>query len=163
MYSNIRIFKYILFATNIFLFLNCSNDAPLAESEVNFQNRQWYRKDPIVVTFKIDRPKRINMVVYATTDPEIYKFSNLYLKYTLKDAEGKVLRSELKEFLLSDTQSGDLYGEVSGDFYKTACSITENFNFEPGTYSAEVLQYMREDPLKGFVSAEIVVSDSSTP
>ena len=103
------------------------------------------------------------MVVYATTDPEIYKFSNLYLKYTLKDAEGKVLRSELKEFLLSDTQSGDLYGEVSGDFYKTACSITENFNFEPGTYSAEVLQYMREDPLKGFVSAEIVVSDSSTP
>ena len=162
MHSNIRIFNYILL-TGSFLLLSCVDDPALADKEINFQNRQWYRSDPVIIKFRIDHTEKININAFITTDPEVYRFSNLYIKFILKNASGKILRSELKEFFLSDPQSGNLFGETAGDFCKTTCPMTENFNFEPGTYTAEVLHYMREDPLKGIVSAEIVVSDSSNP
>ena len=160
MNSNIRIFKYISIISIALLLANCRKQYSVKEKKI-FQNRQWARHDPVKVTFGVEHRKKMNIRAYITVDPKIYRFSNLYLKYFLKNNEGKVIRSELKEFFLSNPKNGDLYGTLSGDFHKKACSITENFNFEPGTYTAEFLQYMREDPLNGFISVEIVISDHS--
>lgn len=137
-----------------FLLISCTEERYFEENQ-DFKDRIWNMEETAEFNFKIDSvetPYRIKLNIRNTMD---YPFRNLYIKYQLKDST-YLMEDKLLNLKLFEDKTGKPYGDHQSDIYSHQLTLQDSVYFhQKGNYKIELKQYMRENELKGMVSAGI--------
>ena len=125
----------------------------------DFEKAEWTIKNTPSFRFQIEDPSVRYNVFYNLRNNTPYKFHNLYVKYSLLDEKGKLLKEELLNSMLFDPTSGKPLGDGSGSILDHQFEIKslQNYHFAKGKYTLKIAQYMRENPLTDVVSVGFTV------
>ncbi|WKK75430.2 gliding motility lipoprotein GldH [Marivirga salinae] len=138
----------------VFLFLSCTEERYFEDNH-DFKDRIWNMEESAEFNFEIDSvelPYQIKLNVRNTMD---YPYRNLYMKYRLKDST-YLMEDKLLNLKLFNAKTGKPYGDHQSDIYSHQLILQDSVYFpKKGNYKIELKQYMRENELKGMVSAGI--------
>lgn len=134
------------------LLMACGSQA-VFEDQVDFDKGVWSEREPVSFTFEVkdaSRPYQLNLHLRSSLD---YTYHNIYFKYYLKDAEGKLLQELLEERLLFEATTGRPLGDGFGSVRELSVPVVENLQFaDTGQYEIVFEQYMRIAELNGIWS-----------
>ncbi len=147
----------------IIIFLLLLINAGCDQNRVYEENKDipdaiWRVNDIPKFEFEIEDNKQSYRLHFNIRSTLSYPFQNIYVKYNLRDSVHKILKTELKEFLLFDVKTGEPQGGGVGDLFDNRFLILEDYNFDsPGRYSVDFQQFMRIDSLPMIVSVGLRV------
>ncbi len=149
-------FFLILFC-GIFLFSGCDK-ARVYEEYNNIPENLWSIKNIQKFKFSIDDPNQKYNILYNVRNSAAYPYYNLFLKYTLTDAKGIIISSNLQDLKLMDPKTGEPQGKGMGDIFDNQILSLSSVKFpQKGEYTFAIQQYMRQDPLPDIMSIGIRV------
>jgi len=144
----------------LFCFASC-NESRIYEDSEDYANRFWIADSIASFSFEIPDSKEKYNLYFNVRNTNNYPYHNLYIQYTLKDSV-KVLNEELVNKFLFNEKSGEPYGSGLGDLFSHQFMLLEDYKFDKsGNYTIEFQHYMREDSLKGIVSAGVRVEHAT--
>ncbi|GAB4028404.1 gliding motility lipoprotein GldH [Spirosoma koreense] len=124
----------------------------------DIEDGKWYIKNAPSFTFEIKDATVPYNIYYNLRNSLSYGYYNLYLTRYLRDSRGKELESRLDELLLMDPKTGKPNGDGLGDLFDHKFLMKRNYHFpKAGTYTMQIKQYMRQDPLLNILSVGITV------
>ena len=156
--KNNKVLQSILYVVGYFLIvlsaLSCG-ERKYYEGFESFPDKNWYYDSLSTFQFDIDETSKPYNVYFVLRNSLDYEFYNIYVKYYLKNQEGKIERTGLSEFILMDSKTGKPFGDDGTPFgsggaylYDHKFMLLENYQFEKtGAYQLEFKQYMRLDTL----------------
>lgn len=138
----------------IFIFFSCTEER-YYEDNHDFKDRIWNMEETAEFNFEIDSvelPYQIKLNVRNTMD---YPYRNLYINYRLKDSTF-LMEDKLLNLKLFEAKTGKPFGDSQSEIYSHQLILQDSVYFhKKGNYKIELKQYMRENELKGMVSAGI--------
>ena len=140
------------------------NSATIHKDMVEIDNQEWPIKDIKKFEFEISDASMPADVIYLVRNAINYPYYNLYLKCSLKDSSGNVIKTGMEELILFDEQTGKPKGDGMGDLFdhEVAAAQFTGVKFpKKGTYFFEIQHNMRPDPLTGIMSIGIEIKDPS--
>jgi gliding motility-associated lipoprotein GldH len=128
------------------LFLNsCSDPGMVIDQNTPISNRNWSYANRIKNSVKIDDPAVLYNVYLNLRVTGEYKYSNIFV---LVHRNGPKLKGVTRYEVKLANPDGQWLGQGSGNLYSYQVSILTNYKFpEKGTYSFEIEQNMRDNPL----------------
>lgn len=141
------------------LTLSCEVDG-VYKAKYDFPEVGWRVRDVPTFTFRVEQPDAPLNYYYVVRNDVDYAYYNLFIKYTLSDSSGRVLRSRMEEMTLFNPKTGEPYGNGLGDIFDHRIKATslQNFRFpSPGNYTLKIEQYMRQDPLAGLMTIGLTI------
>lgn len=144
---------------------SCKSDNSTYKAILDLKKNEWFINKSLNYTFEINDEATLYNISLLVRNTSAYPYYNLYTKYELRDEKGNVLKSKLEEVILFDPKSGKPFGDGLGDIYdhKYKFATLSNLKFPAkGKYKLKLIQYMRQDPLKGLVSVGINVEPISS-
>lgn len=145
----------LVFAFLLIILFAC-DDQRVFESYADFDQKYWLADSTAQFQFNIDDTAQSYNLYLNIRNINTYPYHNLYIKYALKDSTGDNLMEDLVNHNLYNEKTGEPYGSGLGDIYSHQFILREDFTFpENGAYIVDLDQYMRQDTLKGIVSAGI--------
>lgn len=158
-----KVNKIVIFLCMTWVFWAC-NDAAIHKEIVDFDNAEWAVEDIRKFTFEVRDNSKTYSINYLLRNAVQYPFYNIYLKSWLKDSTGTELESGMEELLLFDQKSGKPMGDGLGDLFDHKIGAAQyravKFPYN-GTYTFELQQNMRPDPLVGIMAVGFEVIDNS--
>lgn len=142
--------RLILFALVATLFWACSKQAVHNEyKDLDIGN--WHYDSTAVFNFHVDQAGKYDLYYNIRYNLD-YPYYNLYVKYELADADGKLLRSAMQEANLMHPDTGVPLG--SGEsIFDSKLSLLDSYDFvQTGEYQFKIKQYMRLDTLPGILA-----------
>ncbi|MDW7695155.1 gliding motility lipoprotein GldH [Flammeovirgaceae bacterium SG7u.111] len=128
-------------------FSACTDSAVVSEFE-DLDKEGWAIDSAKVFQFVVEDENQAYDLYYHVRNEIDYPFYNLYVKYELKDGEGKTLNSKMSEVLLMDEKTGRPFGSGGGGVYDHEVLVLSDYSFpKSGDYSFSLRQYMRRDTL----------------
>jgi gliding motility-associated lipoprotein GldH len=147
-----------LIALSLLLF-SCEVDG-VYKAKHDFPEIGWRVRDIPSFTFRVEQPQEPLNYYYVVRNDVDYAYYNLFIKYTLSDSSGRILRSKMEEIILFDPKTGKPLGDGIGDLFDHQIKATslQDFRFPtPGTYTLKIEQYMRQDPLAGILTMGLTI------
>ena len=87
-----------LIALSLLLF-SCEVDG-VYKAKHDFPEIGWRVRDIPSFTFRVEQPQEPLNYYYVVRNDVDYAYYNLFIKYTLSDSSGRVLRSKMEEIIL---------------------------------------------------------------
>lgn len=152
-------FRLIIFSSVIsLLILGGCDSQRVFEQNIDIENRKWPKGDVKHFEFEITDAQQSYNIYYNIRNSVAYPFHNLFLTYSLKDATGNKLLSELQNMNIFDEKTGKPLGNGLGDIFDLQVLSVENYTFDqPGKYTFTIQQFMRRDTLPELLSIGIRV------
>jgi len=154
-------FLFLIIAAILFV---CCDGNRLFEDHKDFPNRLWAATDTARFSFRITDTGRPYNLYYTVRNSIDYPYSRLFVNYVLKDSTGTTLAENLTTSYLFDAKTGEPFGRSGlGDVYDHREALLTNHEFvQPGTYTLDLIQYMRLDTLPGVlaIGARVEVSEN---
>jgi gliding motility-associated lipoprotein GldH len=149
-------FPVILLAASVLALASCTFPSGVFEKNVVIPGQQWASSFRPRIDFTIgerDTSNRYNIfLVLRHTDA--YDFNNIWIKGTLLSPGDSMPRTQRYDLPLA-TNTG-WTGNGMDDIFEHRVQIQQQTKFnKPGTYSMELEQIMREDPLKHVLNVGI--------
>ncbi|MFN3783740.1 MAG: gliding motility lipoprotein GldH [Spirosomataceae bacterium] len=166
--KNALIKSVSFFFTSFFIcsfLMSCEVDG-VYKGKKDFPELGWRVRDIPTFTFKVERPEEPLNYYYIVRNDVDYAYYNLFIKYTLLDSSGRVIRAKMEEITLFDPKTGKPFGKGLGDIFDHQIKATslQNFRFPaPGNYTIKIEQYMRQDPLAGIMTMGLTIEKPETP
>jgi gliding motility-associated lipoprotein GldH len=136
------------------LFASCGDSQRVFEANVEFGNRHWLLHDTARFEFKLAAPEAPYNLYFNVRNDLDYKWSRIFVNYTLQDSTGRVLGKQLVGGHLFDLKTGKPFGQSAiGDIYDHRLEIARYKKLKPGKYTVKLQQFMREDTLRGILAA----------
>ncbi len=138
--------KGLVFILSSILLITSSCDSDrLYEEFAPIENQSWAMEDTI--SFQIDKLPPASNYLVGVRFRTNYPYTNAYLKVLATDSMNQVLSEELVNVVLFDPKSGKPNGKGFGDSRLHYDSL--DFQLPENTHRINILQYMREEELKG--------------
>ncbi len=138
----------------LFTFSSC-NFNTVVDTNQSIENNRWLYANVAKADFEIKdvtKPYQVNFKLRINTE---YRYSNLFVLATLKDAKSR--KKTRYQFKLAK-EDGTWLGKGSGDLYTYSFPLLKNHRFaDTGKYSIEIEQNMRDNPLLGISDVGIEV------
>jgi gliding motility-associated lipoprotein GldH len=131
---------------------------PHFEQNTEIPNGEWAIQNELKFKFKITDATQRYHIFYNLRNTIKYPYSNLYLTYYLEDSKGKVVSTELQNISLFDAKRGKPFGDGLGDTFshRLPIPVFQRYKFpKADTYTIRIVQYMRDNPLKGILTVGI--------
>jgi gliding motility-associated lipoprotein GldH len=128
------------------LFLNgCTDANAVIDQNTPITNHNWSYANKIKNSVKIDDASvAYNLYINLRVTGE-YKYSNIFV---LIRRNGPKLQGQTRYEIKLANPDGEWLGQGSGNLYSFQVSFLTNFKFpEKGTYTFEIEQNMRDNPL----------------
>lgn len=153
--------KSIFVLLGLLLTMGACSDKRSFEYTQDVENQTWPREKRY--RFEIPRQKTdtsydLGLVLRHSLE---YSYQNLYVRYWLKDSTGAVLDSSLRNVHLSDSKSGEPFGERnlgmgSPNLYTHEVFLDNKVRFtDASPYTIELGHYMRQDTIEGIFSVGV--------
>jgi len=137
------------------LFWGCGADT-IVDSNKSMPARNWNYANTVRAVVEIRdaaKPVSIYFNLRLTSD---YKYSNIFVLFHLNGA-GQKKQSRRYEYRLAEPD-GQWLGSGSGNLYTYVLPLLTRYRFpSPGKYELEIVQNMRDNPLKEISDAGIKV------
>lgn len=144
----------VTFLSFLFAFSAC-NFNTIIDTNQSLEDNQWLYANATKANFEIKditKPYQVNFKLRINTE---YRYSNLYVLATLKNAKSR--KKTRYQFKLAK-EDGQWLGKGSGDLYTYSFPLLRNHRFaDTGKYSIEIEQNMRDNPLLGISDIGIEV------
>jgi gliding motility-associated lipoprotein GldH len=141
----------------IFLIGGCDTNAVFKEI-YDIEGGKWYVTQVPSFTFQIQDTTATYSVYYNVRNSASYPYYNLYVRRNLVDSTKKNLESRLDQLILLDPKTGKPYGDGLGDLFDHKIKVASQYRFpHAGTYTLQLRQYMRQNPLPEIYSIGISV------
>ncbi len=156
--------KKILFLLGILATCWACDKTRVYEQYHDIPNHQWYIDSVQTFSFTIEDTSVPYNIYYNVRNSVAYPYYNLFVTYYLLDPKKKQLQSNLQELLLMDSQTGKPLGDGLGDLFDHQVISISSYRFPvKGTYTFQIKQYMRKDPLPEIMSVGIRVEKVVSP
>jgi len=150
--------KNILLAIGLCILIFGCDDARYYEKNVDFDNKIWLADSVASFPVAIENSDQTYNLYLNIRNVNTYPYHNLYVKYSIADSSGNEVAGDLINNSLFHEKTGKPYGSGLGDIFSHQFLFLEDYKFgKSGTYTIEVQQFMRQDSLKGIVSAGVRV------
>lgn len=127
--------------------ISCRDSSTLVDSNQEIVGRNWGYDNKIKVPIQIEDEKKLYNIYLNLRHSAEYKYANIYVLMHIKGPDGKLV-TERKEFKLAEPD-GEWLGKGSGNMYSYQLLFKKGYRFlEKGSYSFEIEQNMRDNPLK---------------
>lgn len=149
-----------LIVLSLFIY-SCQSDTIYRESK-DIPDAKWDKTNILNFNFTIQDTVKPYSVYVNIRNTSRYAFRNLYLFIETTAPEGYAVRDTFECILAND--KGRWYGKGWGDIYENKIPYHRYIRFpEPGTYSIEVQQAMRKNPLKHITDIGIIIEEAKNP
>lgn len=149
--------KSLLFLFSLVLiFFACSNDECYRKY---FPNKFWAYGDSLEPKFNVPNTEQAYSIKLKLDITEDYQYQNIYLLFRVIQPDGKV-QSSLTNFVLLDNISGKWFGSKKwfSKEYHYEKTLSKGIKFPAeGEYKIRVIQYMRDDSLRGISGVGVCV------
>jgi gliding motility-associated lipoprotein GldH len=147
-----------IFLTGAFILFSACDESRVYEKNIDFAGNDWYVDSVAKFPIEINDPS-IDYNLYVDVRNAVsYPFTNLYIQYNLYDSTQKKIQGKLMRLPLFDKKTGKPYGDGLGDIFDHRFALNKDLKFPyKGKYQAEIIQYMRQDPLPFIMSIGIRV------
>jgi gliding motility-associated lipoprotein GldH len=142
----------------LFAFTGCSDNTIINEY-IDLEDGHWVYNEPINFEFTVKDASTVYTLDYYVRNSMQYDFYNLYIAYSLEDANGDTLRSSMHQSDLMDPVSGKPFGSTAGDYYDHQVPLFNELHFaDTGIYRFIVKQYMRQDTLNNIYAMGLKIA-----
>ena len=157
-----KVFQIIAALFFVFFTSSC-DDNIVYKAHEDLDDGLWYIKNKPEFKVEIkDTTARYN-VYYLFRNTLQYPYYNLYLTRKLTAPDGQVVSNTLEEVFVSNEVTGKPYGKGLGDLFDHKVSIVKNYTFpRSGTYTFQLSQSMRQNPLPFILSVGISIEKVKT-
>jgi len=122
----------------------------------NFEQDQWNYKDSLQFVFNNENTQTPYEIRLKADFTQEFPYTNLYLKFRIHEPDGKSSES-LTNFVLTDP-SGKWLIPKSWNSYSADFQLSDSIRFDKiGTYQFWIIQYLREDQLKGIKNLQLQI------
>lgn len=134
------------------------------EENRELSQRYWRYEEAPVFDFHIEDSVPSYNLYFNVRNSVDYPWTRINVTYSLMDSSGQSLSQKLVFHDLFDA-TGRPYGQSGiGDLYDHQFLLLEKFRFpHPGNYSVRLVQFSREDTLKGVLAVGVRVERAATP
>lgn len=147
----------------IFLALFACDNNRVFEKNNELANKQWLADSAQTFSFTVPDSTASYNVYYNLRNSLSYPFRNIYIKYSLTDSSGNVMKTDLVNGDLFEAVSGKPLGSGLGDVFDHHFPILSDYTFPgKGPFIIELKQYMRRDTLPEIVAVGIRVEHTKT-
>ncbi|MEP2771225.1 MAG: gliding motility lipoprotein GldH [Fulvivirga sp.] len=154
--------SYLLFVGLLIIQFSC-DDKRIFEDYADFEKKYWLADSIQYFNLEIDQPEMSYNLYLNVRNTNTYPYHNLYVKYQVLDSSGNTITENLVNKNLYNAKTGEPKGSGLGDIFSHQFLLEENFTFtKKGSYRLSLQQYMRQDTLKGIVSAGIRLEHSTS-
>jgi len=127
----------------------------------NLKNSEWQKDSLLYYEINLNQPDQTVNLLYQVQYLPSYSFQNVWLKYTLKDPDGKQLIQSKDNLFLFEPGSGRPFGLHSGQKnYQLAYFLKDVVLKKKGKYTIDIQHYMRPEILSGIQSLGIIAEKS---
>lgn len=136
--------------------LSCDSQR-VYETNKDFDGGYWPMRDTARFVFSIeDDTQTFNLKVNVRNTLD-YETARLFVRYSLHDSSGNMIRNRLHEFFLFDRKTGEPFGESGlGDVYQHSFTVEPNIKFPyNGKYEVRLNHAMRVDSLQEVMSVGV--------
>lgn len=130
------------------------------EENKDFSKRYWLAQDTVQFEFSISEGGVPYNVLYNVRNSLDYRYSRIFVMYTLEDSTHTQLASRLVNNYLFDVKTGKPFGSSGiGDIYDHRFPLLENRPLAAGKYYVKLQQFVRtdSDTLRGVLATGIRV------
>ena len=129
----------------LFSLISCS-DNRIFEEFKPIENESWLEQDTVSFSINLSEDQPGHQLIGIRFN-ENYQFSNLYVRYLSMDSTGRLLDNKLLNIPLFDSKSGVPLGKGFGNTFTKFDTLP--FQYNPGTASISLIQYMRKGEMEG--------------
>lgn len=150
--------RFLVFACLVCVIWSCNNNV-VYNSFQDLEKGNWRYDSTAVFDFYVDNADKPYDLCYNVRYNLEYPYYNLYVKYELTDATGKLLRASMQEANLMHPDTGVPLG--SGEsIFDSQLSLLKNYQFPAvGDYQFKIRQYMRMDTLPGILAVGVTLKN----
>jgi len=132
---------------------SCDKDR-IFDRNIDFEKQEWKEKTRLIFKFKVKDNSVPYNLIYNIRYTNTYPYYNLYIGYILKDSAGKEIKKNSPQNMdLFNSTTGKPSGNGLGDLFESYILGIPAYAFPyKGTFTFEVKQYMRKDPIEGIAS-----------
>ena len=143
------------------IIISCNNDR-IFENNVEFGDRTWKFSDEPMFTFAIaDTTLRYNLY-FNIRNTLNYPVTRINITWHLYDSTGNELTKKLEYQDLFEKTGKPLGESGLGDLYDHQFPILKKYHFRnKGNYSIKLVQFMRQDTLRGVIAVGVRVEKDS--
>jgi gliding motility-associated lipoprotein GldH len=137
---------FTLLSGSVMLYMSgCTDPGAVFDQNIPIENHNWSYANSVKNTFKIDDASiPYNLYINLRVTGE-YKYSNIFI---LIRKSGPKLKGITRYEVKLANPFGEWLGQGSGNLYSYQVPFLTNFKFpEKGTYTFEMEQNMRDNPL----------------
>ena len=151
--------RYLLFSALLALIVSCDSESIFEENR-DMESASWPEVEVQSFQFEIpDRNDKYDLFVNLRNTLS-YPYSNIYIRYWIKFENGDLVEEQLVNFDLFDN-TGKPMGSGLGDIFDHQLPLLTQYSFEePGEYTIDLRQYMRQDTLDHVLSVGFRVESS---
>lgn len=145
--------------------LMCACDSRrVFEDNREFRDRQWVVGEEPSFEFRIADSAQTYNLYYNLRNSLHYDWDRIYLTYILTDSAGQELQRKLVYHALFDPAGRPLGESGLGDLYDHQFPLLTNYRFgHSGIYRLRLIQYSRQDTLRGVLAVGIRVEHAQPP
>lgn len=149
--------KFLIIASLAWLVWSCNSNSEYHKFS-DLEAGNWHYDSAVVFNFRVDESGKHNLYYNVRYNLD-YPYYNLYVKYELKDPNGKLLRSSMQEANLMHPDTGVPLG--SGEsIFDSKLPLLESYEFPAkGEYEFQIKQYMRLDTLPGILAVGMTLEN----
>ncbi len=147
--------RLLLFAFSLSVLLACDGDI-LYKEQLSLPSKGWGYDHPIRFTYTVDDTAQVLNMVLDVHHVKDYRWQNLYVKLFTSFPGGR-RDTQLLSLELAD-RKGHWLGKskLKSSNIITPILLQESFKFQiPGTYTLDIQQDMRVNPVKGIRKLEL--------
>lgn len=157
-----KFFQSLIAFCLLILVSSCDNSVVYKAHE-DMKDGLWYIKHKPEFKVKIEDTLSLYNVYYVFRNAQQYPYYNLYLTRQLTGPDGKLISNTLEELFVSNEVTGKPFGKGLGDLFDHKVPIAKNYTFpKSGTYTFQLSQSMRQNPLPFILSVGISVEKVQT-
>lgn len=152
--------RRLLAAVTLMLACAACDSNRVFEENKDFAKRYWLAQDTVQFEFTITEGGVPYNMLYNVRNSLDYRYSRIFVNYSLEDSAHHELASRLVANYLFDAKTGKPFGSSGiGDIYDHRFPLLENRPLAPGKYYVKLQQFVRtdSDTLRGVLAAGIRV------
>ncbi len=140
--------RYLLLLSVFAWSLSACDPQRVFEKNYDLKEAKWYADSTLNFRFEIADTAQRYHLYYNIRNSLAYPYYNLYVVYSIEDAEGQSIDEQMHNITLMHDKTGEPFGSGLGDIYEHQLIALPEYHFKKkGTYTVKLKHYMRQNPL----------------
>ncbi len=139
----------------VFSLASCDNRR-VYEKNIEFPQKAWLSDSVMRFQFNVESSRTRYNLYYNIRNTLSYPFQNMYIRFSLEDEQGNLVKTDLVNQDLFHVKTGRPFGSGLGSVFDHQFLLLKDHKFNrAGVYDFSIQHYMRPDTLREVVAVGV--------